>query len=309
LPSWQKAPLLDEILEPRARLRHLSAIERVGVDTEPAGGSVRRAAPAGRHRRSCPRSTTGTRTCPGSQLRRNEIEDHVVERAGTARRSAKNELEFLKAVLRRAEERGQRVDGRLLRIEPVRHEPREGISLTPTELAELASWFPEDTKRLVLLAGTVGARQNEWFTLDQRQLELDGDEPVMRIPRTLNKSRRPKTIPLTSREALLLKEQLLARTAGTSLVFPSRKGEQWNRHRFRDQVWQDAIEAAGYDSLGFHQPRHTAISLMCAAGYRLEWVAERVGHADGGALILKCCRHLSFHHGLRGSPCLVSLRE
>jgi hypothetical protein len=35
----------------------------------------------------------------------------------------------------------------------------------------------------VLLAGTVGARQNEWFTLDERSLELDGKEPVMRVPR------------------------------------------------------------------------------------------------------------------------------
>jgi hypothetical protein len=48
----------------------------------------------------------------------------------------------------------------------------------------------------------------------------------MRIPRTLNKSRRPKAIPLTSREALLLKEQLLARTAGSTLLFPNKKGEQ-----------------------------------------------------------------------------------
>jgi Phage integrase family len=119
------------------------------------------------------------------------------------------------------------------------------------------------------MPGTVGARQNEWFTLDERQLELDGDEPVMRVPRTLNKSRRPKSIPLTAREALLLKEQLLARTAGTTLVFPDARGEQWNRHRFREQVWQRAVEAAGYDSLGFHQWRHTAISLMCRAGYRL----------------------------------------
>jgi hypothetical protein len=46
---------------------------------------------------------------------------------------------------------------------------------------------------------------------------------VMRVPRVHNKSRRPKSIPLTAREALVLKEQLLARTAGTSLVFPNDK--------------------------------------------------------------------------------------
>jgi hypothetical protein len=65
---------------------------------------------------------------------------------------------------------------------------------------------------------------------------------VMRVPRTLNKSRRPKSIPLTAREALLLKEQLLAGTARTTLVFPNARGERWNRHRFREQVWERAVE-------------------------------------------------------------------
>jgi len=210
-------------------------------------------------------------------------------------------------VLRRAHERGQRVDGRILRIPAIRHTAREGIALTADELRELASWLPERHKRLVLLAGTVGARQNEWFTLDERSLELDGQEPVMRVPQVHNKSRRPKAIPLTQREALLLKEQLLARTAGTSLVFPNDKGGQWNRHRFRDEVWQPAVEAAGYDSLPFHMLRHTAISLMCRAGYRPEWVAERVGHSDGGALVLKRYRHLYPSESYAAAPSLDAL--
>src|SRR5712691_5303041 len=47
-----------------------------------------------------------------------------------------------------------------------------------------------------------------------------------------------------------------------------------------------------FDDLHVHDLRHTAISLMCRAGYRPEWVAERVGHNDGGALILRNYRHL-----------------
>ena len=236
-----------------------------------------------------------------------ELEDAIGERARKHPRSAKNELEFLKAVLRRAHERGQRVDGRIFRIPSIRHTAREGIALNVEELNELASWFPESHRRLVLLAGTVGARQNEWFTLDERSLELDGDEPVMRVPGIHNKSRRPKSIPLTPREAKLLKEQLLARKARTSLVFPNDKGAQWNRHRFRDEVWQDAVEAAGYDSLPFHMLRHTAISLMCRAGYRPEWVAERVGHSDGGALVLKRYRHLYPSENYAAAPSLDAL--
>jgi len=113
----------------------------------------------------------------------------------------------------------------------------------------------------------------------------------------------PKSIPLTQQEALLPKEQLLAWIAGRRSSF-RRKEEQWNRHRFRDRVWQPATEAAGYDALGFHQPRHTAISLMCRAGYRPEWVAERVGHSDGGALVLKCYRHLYPSESYAAAPSL-----
>jgi hypothetical protein len=70
--------------------------------------------------------------------------------------------------------RGQRVDGRILRIPAIRQTAREGVALTADELHGLPSLLPEGHRRLVLLAGTVGARQNEWFTLNERSLELDG---------------------------------------------------------------------------------------------------------------------------------------
>jgi hypothetical protein len=53
--------------------------------------------------------------------------------------------------------------------------------------------------------------------------------------------------------------------------------------------------------------RHTAISLMCVAGYRLEWVAERVGHSDGGALVLKRYRHLYPSESYAAAPALDAL--
>jgi hypothetical protein len=56
-------------------------------------------------------------------------------------------------------------------------------------------------------------------------------------------------------------------------------------------VWRTATEAAGFESLGFHQLRHGDLADV-SRRYRAEWVAERVGHADGGALVLKRYRHL-----------------
>ena len=60
----------------------------------------------------------------------------------------------------------------VLGIPPIRHRPREGRALTVKQLYELASWFPEQSKRLVLLAGMVGARQRVWFELTDDLLDL-----------------------------------------------------------------------------------------------------------------------------------------
>jgi hypothetical protein len=53
-------------------------------------------------------------------------------------------------------------------------------ALTVDQLYELASWFPEHTKRLVLLAGMVGARRRVWFELTDDLLDLE--RATMEIP-------------------------------------------------------------------------------------------------------------------------------
>ncbi len=266
------------------------------------------------------------RDVPVAKLRRVEIEDHIIERAAEHRRSAKNELVFLKAVLRRAAGRGQRIDERILAIDPIRHTAREGVALSPEQLKVLASVMPERIRRLVLLGGTIGARASELYTLSEGQLELEAKpEPIMRIWRSTlgNKSRKEKAIPLTPGERLLFKEQLLARANGTALVFPRPSGTVYTVNGFLKDVWPGTRKAAAalwrreqklapetptvFDDLHVHDLRHTAISLMCRAGYRPEWVAERVGHSDGGALIHRNYRHLYPNEMMSVAPHLDAL--
>jgi hypothetical protein len=56
-------------------------------------------------------------------LRRAEIKDTIFARAEQHRRSAKNELEFLKRVLHDAKGRGQRIDEATFQIEPIKATP------------------------------------------------------------------------------------------------------------------------------------------------------------------------------------------
>jgi integrase len=237
-----------------------------------------------------------------SGLGRAQVEDLIVARAAEHPRSAKDELEFLKRVLRDARGRGQRIDDAILEIRSIRSPAKRGRALDVGELYELAVWFPEYAKRLVLLAGQIGARQAVWFEMTEDLLDLKAR--ALTIPADLAKNKREHRVYLTSIEVGLFREQLLARPAGATLVFPTAAGKAWNRSRF-GEVWRECREAAAlhgrsqtgagtsvYDGFNFHLLRHTAGSLMALAGMDPAVASERMGHSDGGALFLKTYRHL-----------------
>jgi integrase len=237
-----------------------------------------------------------------SSLRRAAVEDFIAERAAKHRRAAKNELEFLKRVLRDARARGQRVDEGVLNLPPVRHVARTGRALTIEQLYELASWLPEHSKRLVLLAGMIGARQRVWFEMTDDLLDLRSG--TLSIPSWLAKNGREHQIYLMGLEAGFFREQLMVRAPGTSLIFPTPTGKQWTESGFRERVWQKAVKAAisneerpdgrpsVFEGFNFHLLRHTACSLMAAGGMDPAVAAERASHTDGGALFLRKYRHL-----------------
>jgi integrase len=232
-----------------------------------------------------------------SALTRAVLDDFIAERAARHPRSARNELEQLKRVLREARARGQRVDEGVLNLRPIPHRAREGRALSVAELQELASWFPQHSKRLVLLAGMVGARQRVWFELTDDL--LDTRARTLRVPASLAKNRRAHVIYLTEVETHLFREQLLIRPSKTALVFPTPTGRQWTRSGFRERVWVPTLAAAArepsgsvYEGFTFHLLRHTAASLMAMAGMDPAAAAERLGHSDGGALFLRRYRHL-----------------
>ena len=87
----------------------------------------------------------------------------------------------------------------------------------------------------------VGARQSFWFLTDNM---LDLRDGTMPIPAELSKNGSDHRVYLTPLEVTLFREQLLARPANTSLVFPNPRGGRWDRSRFREQVWADSVKAA-----------------------------------------------------------------
>ncbi len=128
-------------------------------------------------------------------LRRAPVEDFIAKRAAEHRRAAKNELEFLKRVLRDARGRGQRVDEGVWRSSRSRTWRARARRSRSTSCTSLASWTPEHSKRLVLLAGMVGQRQRVWFEMTDDLLDLQAG--TLAIPARLSKNGKPHQIYLT----------------------------------------------------------------------------------------------------------------
>ena len=313
VPTKEAAETVELDLKLRLKLGHLYREKPTKLGDEldgllqrkkSMGGKRGPLRPAGvRYYQDCVRPWEPLRDTPVPALRRRQVEDHIAACAAVAPTAARNELQFLKAALRAAQSRGQQVDVGIFEIDPIRVEVREGQALEYDELLGLASWLPERVKRIVPFCGTVGLRFTEAVTLTDDRVDLEAG--TIFIPGRINKSRRPKPIPLARIEVQLLREQLLARPPGTRVVFATEKGGVYSHSGFQS-VWLPALLAAGLAheeangrgrtivvaDFRFHWLRHTAISLMARAGMKAELIADRVGHNDGGALIYRRYRHL-----------------
>jgi integrase len=257
---------------------------------------------------------------PLSLLRRDRLEDAILARAAAAAKTAGDELYGLKAALRYAGERGARFDAAILQIEPIARVRRRRHALASGELEYLARHAPDYGQRMLLFKGTVGSRIGELFTLVDRRVDLDAS--TIFIPAALCKEGVDKLIDLTGEERALVREQLLARPAGTDLVFPTKTGLPWRYPQFHRLVWAKAVTRAAaawreehglaadastpfewqlvderggplfdmegkpvLDRLEPHDLRATAATLMRDAGFSHDQAAARLGHADSGDLL------------------------
>jgi integrase len=233
------------------------------------------------------------------RIRRPLVEDLIARLAARAPRRAHMALGTLKRVLRDAEERGQRVDPGLYRITVARAAEREPRFLTWEEADELASWMPEQVRRIVPIAILSMLRRGEILALRDRDLDLEAasisvfaqHQDGARVATKTRAGRR--TVDVGPQAVRLLAEQQAARTPSPDgYLFPNRAGGPFDADNFMSRVFKPAARAAGIPELTFHDLRHTGASLMIAAGCHVKVIAEQMGHSDGGALVLKRYGHL-----------------
>ncbi len=208
-------------------------------------------------------------------------------------------LVLLKRILRSAEERGQAVDPAVFHVRVAKPEEREPLFLTWEEADELRSWLPEHVSRIVPIAILTMLRRGEVLAVRDRDLDLEtGSISVVaqsqdggRVRTKTRAGRRTVDVGPTAIK-LLREQQLVLAPNADGVLFATATGRPFDPNNFMNRLFKPAARAAGMPALTFHDLRHTGASLMIAAGCHVKVIAEQMGHADGGALVLRRYGHL-----------------
>jgi integrase len=159
--------------------------------------------------------------------------------------------------------------------------------------------MPEQISRIVPIAIVTMLRRGELLGL--RDQDVDFDAGAIRVLSQHQAGERVSTKTRTSRRTVdvgpqtlrLLADQQRARpSTEDGYLFPNRSGGPHDAHNFMRRVFKPAAAAAGIPELTFHDLCHTGASLMIAANCNVKVIAEQMGHADGGALVLHRYGHL-----------------
>lgn len=131
---------------------------------------------------------------------------------------------------------------------------------------------------LALMAMTTGARRGELLALRWCDVDLErGEARIGTDTATQTKNGDARSLVLLPQVAAEL-ARFAPKDATTSeaLIFRSRLRP--SQPYAMEQVWRDAIAAAGLDDFRFHDLRHTAASYMAQSGASLLEIADTLGH-------------------------------
>ncbi|PZR65866.1 MAG: hypothetical protein DLM63_10815 [Solirubrobacterales bacterium] len=180
-----------------------------------------------------------------------------------------------------------------------RRTPSRQRALAESELAPLLAAIPDDSPRhwpggwrmfFRLLAET-GLRIGELVALAWGDLDL-GARPSLHV-REGKTPRASRTVPLApeTSSALLALRARAYRGNDDAPVFASLRDTRLDDHNVRRELRRYA-EPIGMGWVTPHTLRHTCASLLLQRGRSVRQVAAWLGHADGGALLLRTYAHL-----------------
>lgn len=168
------------------------------------------------------------------------------------------------------------VGGALKPAPRVRHMATIKAEELPNLMRRIAAYDGEHVTRLALLfvvhtfVRTGDIRFSTWREVE----DLDGAEPVWRIPADRMKMRREHIVPLTPQAVAILREVMAYRDGPH--IFPGQRGKPMSANTLIFSLYR-----LGYHSLAtVHGFRRLASTVLNEAGWSSDWIERQLAHVE-----------------------------
>ncbi len=162
-------------------------------------------------------------------------------------------------------------------VRPLEDNNQKERFLTMEEMQRLLAAFKQCKSKIVPdiieFLMLTGARRTEGVEL--RWDEVDMDKAVWTLPAERNKSKKPKTIPLSNMAMKVLERR---QGNGSEYVFPNPKTGKPMQEVFR--TWDRVRKTVGLDDVRIHDLRHSYASFLVNSGRSLYEVQKLLGHSQ-----------------------------
>ena len=170
-------------------------------------------------------------------------------------------------------------------IKPLKQKRSEVLPFTLEEVALLVSTVREDYRPYLQVRLLTGLRTGEADGLQWSDINFEKN--TLSVERTLSRDGDGDTknegskrmIPLLPQVRLAFLDQKQRAVPDSPLVFHSNRSNPIDSVNFTNRVWYPLLRHLGLKLRPPYQMRHTAATLMLAAGENPEWVASILGHS------------------------------
>lgn len=174
------------------------------------------------------------------------------------------------------------------RINKLKEEKRHVQPFSVDEMNQILEDVRPDYRDYLVVKFFTGVRSAEINGLKWKYVDFERGEILIR--ETFSKgifdytkndsSQREVRMSGLVKEAMKRQFKVTGKGGPNGLVFCSRMGTAVDDHNFVNRVWRPMLEDLGIPYRRPYNTRHTAATMMLAAGESPEWIAQQLGHTD-----------------------------